>query len=124
MSLPKCNTKFCRGRCLPSGKSCYCSKCRTRNWRDRHPVEYTFAKIRSRAKERGHAFTLTIDEFREFVARTDYMQRKGKTGASLSIDRIRNEEGYHRDNIRVLTLSENATRLRKAPEHVAAQYQF
>ena len=94
---------------------------RNRNWRERHPITYTFAKIRNRARERGHAFTLTIDEFREFVAKTDYMEKKGKTALSLSINRIRNDEGYHKDNINAVTLSENS-RLRNAPEHIDAKY--
>lgn len=126
----KCQTKLCRGTVTPAMEArChyYCHKCKDRRWKERQPISYTFSKLRRRAKARGHSFTLTLDEFKKFVEQTDYMRLKGKTAASLSIDRVRNEEGYHAGNIQVLSLSENTgknNRLRKAPQRVCERYQF
>lgn len=112
MKPKRCKTKRCRKPVLPSGRSPYCSRCRARHWRDRHPISYFFAKLRYRAKERGHLFTLTREQF------TDLWQQKGlnggKTKFSLSFHRIINSEGYHHGNLELRTLSENS-RLKYVP---------
>lgn len=114
MTLPKCQTKFCRGLVLPTSHSPYCGKCRSRRFKERHPLKYSFGKLRNRAKERGHAFTLTFEQYEQFAKQTGYAELKGKTKHSLSINRKRNGEGYHVDNIEAVTLSVNS-RLRYAP---------
>lgn len=73
-------------------------------------MEYAFAKLRTRAKERGHEFTLTFADYQAFVTSTDYWAKRGKTKLSLSIDRIDDARGYHADNIRAVTLSFNSRR--------------
>jgi hypothetical protein len=73
-------------------------------------MEYAFAKLRSRAKERGREFTLTFAEYQAFATTTDYWAKRGKTKLSLSIDRIDDARGYHADNIRAVTLSFNSRR--------------
>ena len=113
--MKKCRTKYCRGLVIPeTSHSPYCSKCRSARWKQSHPLKYSFKALRSRAKERGHSFDLTFDEYREFAERTGYGLLKGKEAHSLSINRIRSEEGYHKDNIEALTLSMNS-RARYAP---------
>lgn len=110
----RCRTKRCRGRISKSGHSPFCSKCRTRRWKESNPIKYAFGKLRNRAKERGHQFTLTLEEYTKFVHETDYWKNRGKTAQSLSINRIRPNEGYHAGNIEAITLSMNS-RLRYAP---------
>jgi len=112
MKLPKCRTKYCLGLCLKSGRSPFCSKCRTRHWRERNPISYFFAKLRTRAKERGHAFSLTREQFAALWQQKGL--NGGKTKFSLSFHRIRNGEGYHHRNVELRTLSENS-RLRFVP---------
>ena len=105
----KCKTPFCRSEADP--KRChspYCSRCRTRRFKDAHPLRYSFGKLRNRAKERGKEFSLTFGEYESFAIKTDYARMKGKTSLSLSIDRIKNNEGYHVGNIRAITLAENS----------------
>jgi hypothetical protein len=60
------------------------------------------------AKRRRKDFTLTINQFETFCKQTGYDEHKGKTANSLSIDRVNNDRGYHFDNIRAITLSENS----------------
>ena len=106
--MNKCATKFCRGHTTKSGRSRFCSKCRSRRWRDKFPLHYSFKNLRVRAKQRGKEFTLTRDEYICFAIKTDYAQMKGKTSLSLSIDRIDDSLGYTKDNIQAITLRENS----------------
>jgi hypothetical protein len=114
--LPKCAVKFCRRRVLPSEHSPICSKHRAQLWKERSPLKYFFNKLKNRAKERGHEFLLTFDQYVEFARKTGYDQivNRGKTATSLTIHRKRDSEGYHVGNIACVTLSENS-RLAFAP---------
>ncbi len=105
----KCRTPRCRGRTSKSQHSPYCPACRAQRWKERSPVGYHFNKLKFRAKERGHAFTLTRARF-EFLWLSGLSQNHGKHKFALSIDRIKNDEGYHDSNVRLLTLSQNARR--------------
>lgn len=105
----KCRTPYCRRE--SGGKrlhSTYCSRCRTRRFKDAHPLRYSFKKLKDRALERGKDFGLTFEQYRAFAEKTDYARMKGKTSLSLSIDRIENSRGYHANNIRAITLRENS----------------
>lgn len=117
--LPKCRTKHCRGRCFKSGKSPYCSKCRTRRFAAKYPISYHFAKLRNRAKERGKEFTLTLEQYTHFWNSSGYAERRGKTAESLSINRKDNSRGYHFDNIEAIPLTYNARfQYANIPEHI------
>ena len=72
-----------------------------------HPIKTSYYNLRTNAKRRGKPFDLTLDEFREFATATDYINKKGKTAQSYSIDRIKAHLGYIPGNIQVLTISEN-----------------
>ena len=103
----KCRTKNCRGSATKSGHSPYCSKCRSRRFAERHPLKYAFKNLRHRARQRGHDFGLSFDEFARFAVASGWLEKKGRTKECLSIDRINDERGYFADNIQVLTVSEN-----------------
>lgn len=105
----KCRTKRCRG--FVATKDChspYCAKCKMRQWNERNPLARAFHNLRTHAKERGKDFSLTIDQFRAFAEKTDYMKRKGKTSLSLTVERVNDREGYHNWNISAITLRENS----------------
>lgn len=106
----KCLTKFCRGSVTEAAKSPFCSRCRSRRFKERHPLKYFFNLLRSRAKERGKKFELTFPEYEAFCLRTNYHLLKGKTALSLSIDRENNDGPYSAANIRAITLRENTRR--------------
>ena len=80
--------------------------------KEHHPETYFFNILRGNAKRRGKEFNLTLEEFRKFCKETNYLEFKGKTASSASIDRIRAWEGYHKDNIQILTLSDNVKKQR------------
>ena len=110
----RCDTKFCRGIATEAGHSHHCGNCRTERFKDRHPLRYYYNKLKYRAAERGHAFTLTYEEYCAFAEKTGYLYEKGKTAKALSINRIDNTKGYSADNIEVCLLSVNS-RLQYAP---------
>jgi len=123
MSKPnKCLTKRCRGRCYKSGKSPYCSKCRSRRFAEKNPIKYHFSKLRNRAKERGKEFTLTLEQYTYFWNTSGYAERRGKTAQSLSINRKDNSKGYHFDNIEAIPLTWNARfQYANIPEYIREQ---
>ena len=108
LSRGKCSTKYCRGKRVHH--STKCPKCRHRRRKETDFVGYVFDYFKQNAKRRGKCVDLTKAEFTKFVTDSEYLKFKGKTKFSLSIDRIRNEDGYTVNNIRAITLSENSSK--------------
>lgn len=104
----KCLTKRCRGLASKTGRSPYCSKCRSKRWREKHPLTAHYHDLRNRAKQRGKEFSLTIFDYACFWFSSCYAQKHGKAKGSLSINRIDNSKGYVPGNVEALTLSLNA----------------
>jgi hypothetical protein len=105
--MATCATPGCKHKVLKNG---HCNTCRKRKWRKAHPLEYLYISWRDNAKRRGKDFTVTFDEFKEFCKETKYDELRGRTSLSLSIDRVRNYEGYHKDNIRAITIHDNSSK--------------
>ena len=114
----KCKTAHCRNE----GKPNICNKCRDRKFKEAHPIEYAYNKLKHNSKRRGKEFDLSIDEFRQFCIETQYLRGVGKTSKSFSIDRKDNNKGYTKDNIQVLTLGDNTRKLNK--KMLMYDYQF
>ncbi len=111
----KCKTSNCRNKSYvykKNGKviSRYnlCTKCRRRRQKEKNILRYTFDYLKQNAKRRGKEFILTIEEFKDFCIKTDYLNLKGKNANSLTIDRIDNKKGYQIDNIQAVSLSYNS----------------
>ena len=102
----KCATESCQNEAQLHRTLCY--KCEKRKYREKYPLKYWYTTLKMNAKRRRKDFTLTINQFETFCKQTGYDERKGKTANSLSIDRVNNDRGYHFDNIRAITLSENS----------------
>lgn len=96
------------------------SKCNVhflRDYRSRNQVKYLYWNLKSNAKRRGKEFSLTYEEFEGFCVKTGYDKLKGTTASSMTIDRINPLEGYHKDNIRAITLSENVQLSKTYAQH-------
>lgn len=104
----KCGVPHCRNTRLKSRNVCSKHKHQRRKLND--PIGYIYDIRKQRAKERGHKWDITIDQFRKFCKQTGYHENCGKTASSMSIDRIDNSKGYSIDNIQILTLSENSSK--------------
>jgi hypothetical protein len=120
----KCATKWCRNRrahkvtrwrspisgevIVYKSKLPYCWKCQSKRLRERHPETYVLNAMRQRARKRGIPFTITLKEFRGFCQRTGYLDLRGRTPGSMTVDRIDHDKGYHIWNIRPLSHGENS----------------
>ncbi len=90
-----------------------CATCTSRNYRAKYPIRYAYSCLRSNSKRRGIPFTISLEYFKQFCHEYDYIQRKGVTKNSLSVDRIKNHLGYIPGNIQALTVSNNSKKGKK-----------
>ena len=114
---PHQQQKYAAGLCVHNGctkahapgrTTCY--KCRTDKFRERNYLMYTFNALRNNARRRCREFTLTLEEFRIFCAKTDYLEKKGRNAYSATIDRINNSLGYSFNNIQILDHEDNCAK--------------
>ena len=103
-----CNAHRCTNE--KAKKDRFCSKHRKRYTKEIDPEAYHFEILRSNAKRRKKEFGLTLEEFRKFCSETNYMQLKGRSKNSASIDRKDQNRGYFYDNLQILTVSENSSK--------------
>lgn len=75
--------------------------------RIKDPIYDRYVNFKNNALRRGKYFTITLQEFIDFCNKTGYIIKKGMRGRNCTVDRIRNNEGYHINNIQLLTLRQN-----------------
>ncbi len=78
------------------------------------PIYDRFVNFRGNALRRKKEFTITLQEFREWCTKTGYIIQKGKRGRNCTIDRIKNQYGYHIWNIEIKS---NLANIRKYHDH-------
>lgn len=93
--------------CWNKASGVLCGTCRSRKSRLADPVKYAYHNIKNRAKQRGKVFTLTLEYFRKFCIKTEYIAGKNRSAEGYTVDRIRNEDGYTDDNIQMLIKKDN-----------------
>jgi len=71
-------------------------------------VAYTYNFWKQNAKRRKKFFDVTLEQFREFCERTNYISLKGREADCASIDRDLIELGYTISNLQILTVSQNS----------------
>lgn len=101
-----CTTKGCRKQAIKNRRKC--SACVQRAYRKSHPIRASYQCLKDNAKRRGKFFDLTLEQFTEWCHKEDYIQGKGRTKESYSIDCIVPSRGYTIDNLQRLTVSDNA----------------
>ncbi len=97
--LLKCTVKYCRNQ--RQHNRLICAKHRMQQWRRNNPITEILNTIRSRARKKGIACSLTLVEFKQFCQEHNY------TPGVHHIDRIDPTDGYRLHNIQVLGGSEN-----------------
>lgn len=100
-----CSVQFCQRDPAPRGPLCY--TCKSREWRANNPIKYAFWNLKNRARQRGHVFTITVQDLVDVVTGSEYIERHGRFAACLSIDRVQSHLGYIPGNLQILTVSEN-----------------
>jgi CRISPR/Cas system-associated protein endoribonuclease Cas2 len=98
-----CNRQSAKGRKI-------CNTCKTRQYRKNNLLRASYIINRSNAIARGKEFTISFEYYTQFCFETEYLQKKGRTAKSYSIDRIKDELGYVEGNIRILTVGENSSK--------------
>jgi len=88
------------------------------------PVYNRYVNFRGNAKKRpwrggvGIPFTITLQEFREWCNEKGYVINKGMRGRNCTIDRIKNEHGYHIWNIQIKSSIANIRKYHDHDKHV------
>lgn len=128
ISIPKkeagiyCCAYSCKNKPSPK-KAGLCSKHYHIHRRIKDPVYDRFVNFRGNAAKRpwkggiGIPFSITLNQFREFCEKTGYIIKKGMRGRNCSIDRIRNWEGYHIDNIQIKSIQANVRKYHDHDKH-------
>jgi len=87
----------------------FCFKHKREYQKINNPLRYWFDVLRQNARRRKKEFTLTIEEFKDFCEKENYLEFKGRSNAgNYTIDRRNDKLGYTFSNIFVLTLSQNS----------------
>jgi hypothetical protein len=89
-----------------------CEVCKKRIYRANNILMAVYSNLKFNAKARRIKFQLTLKEFKDFCVEHNYLELRGKTATSLSIDRIIEDGPYSRDNIQVLPLAANTAKRR------------
>ncbi len=103
-----CSALYCRRK--PEREHRLCSVCRSRQYRSNNSIKYAFHNLKRHAKQRGIRFQLTYPEFEAFCKRTGYHDKRGKSPEAMTVDRIKADQGYHINNIEMITMSENTSK--------------
>ena len=93
-----------------ASKKRFCHKHHARFQKETNPSGYFYSLLKQNANRRGKEFDLSLDEFKQFCLDTNYMELKGKSAKSASIDRIDHTKGYSIGNIQVLSLRDNSAK--------------
>lgn len=101
--------KYGCGKKIPKRRH-ECWSCQKRKFAKKYPVRYAFEVWRANCKRRGKSFNVTFDQFSAFNNDTGYTENSGRFAEDMSVDRMRNNEGYHIDNMQSLTISQNASK--------------
>lgn len=94
-------------------KEAYCYKCLHKRRKELDPIKVAYRTLKSNAKRRGKEFTITLEYFKKFATKVDYIAKKGITAESYHVDRIDENKGYVPGNLAVLTNSENVKKYLK-----------
>lgn len=104
--------KICNQRDVaPKRRVCY--HCLYLQKLKKDPIKIAFTTLKSNAKRRGKEFTITLDYFRLFCVKTDYINKKGIGKFSYHVDRIDEERGYVEGNLQSITNIENVIKYRE-----------
>ncbi|AGO47842.1 hypothetical protein Phi46:1_gp31 [Cellulophaga phage phi46:1] len=104
-----CCAHSCKNEPAPK-KGGLCHKHYARKLKEQDPVAVRFNQWRQSAKQRGVKHTVTLEEFRQFCKDTGYIIQKGRRGLSATIDKVVNKEGYHINNLQLLSNRANASK--------------
>ena len=105
MIVKTCTKPNCKKQHHAKG---FCKFHYQQQYRQKNLIKYIYNNLKSNSKRRNKEFDLSFEDFEDFAVLTNYIGKRGRQKDSFSIDRIHNELGYTKDNIRSITVSENS----------------
>lgn len=100
--------KSCTNKAIKHRLECWA--CRAARYRAMYPLKYAFWDLRTNSKRRGVPFHLTLEQFKNFCEKFEYMTKQGRTKQCYSIDRIKIDVGYEIGNLKMIPVSENSSK--------------
>jgi len=116
-----CWVARCRNRSMDD--RCLCHRHHMARWRQKHQQSAAYRALKDHARNRGLAFTISVDYFKGLTDSFAFFERNGNRADTLTIDRVDATKGYEPGNCRVISLASNTAkgnRERWLPEHVQA----
>jgi len=90
-----------------------CSSCHAGRLREKDPIRYAYNRNKANAKRRGKPHTISLEYFRSWCIKEDYIEGKGRTKDAYSIDCIDPRLGYVEGNLQKMKVGENARKGKK-----------
>jgi hypothetical protein len=88
----------------------YCHRHHHQALKERDPISHIYSDRKQRAKARGHEWTITLENFRQWCEYTNYHHLKGRRPSAASIDRKLSQYGYHIWNIASIPYGANSAK--------------
>lgn len=120
-----CITPFCTKKAA-GGKAgaAKCHSCIREQKKQSNPLKFAYDQWRANCRRRKKVNTVTLEEFRSFVADTNYLRKTGRGAKKFTISRKSEcvdgcprewcqAHGYHFHNIESITLRENIYKYRR-----------
>ena len=119
----KCIVLFCNRH--KTSKDAYCHRHKRQIEMHSCPVQVYYNKLKLSAKRRGILFTITLQEFKQWAAEVQLIEKKSSDGKKFwHIDRKKNENGYIPGNLQLLNYHENTTKSHLEPSYISSQDPF
>jgi len=113
--MGQCQSPNCKNETV--GNREHCGTCRSKKYRQADEVRYFLNNLRRSATRRHIEFTLELELFRKWAIKEKFEFGGGMGPSKDSVDRIKNEYGYHIWNIQKLTLSQNSKKYQNYDKH-------
>lgn len=112
-----CPVKWCRNE-RGKGTHRVCAACRSYEYRNKNPYNCVWHWIKKSAEKRFIKFDLPKEWFFEFLKINNYTALSGRKGNQMTIDRIKPELGYIKDNLQVITRIENIKKYHNEEKYI------
>jgi hypothetical protein len=113
--MGQCQSPCCTN--ITDGNRTHCGTCRSRKYRQADPVRYFLNNLRRSASKRDIEFTLDLESFRAWAVKVNFRFGGGCGPSADSVDRIKNQYGYHIWNIQKLSISQNSKKYHHYDKH-------
>ena len=102
-------------RCINASQKdkALCHRHHMQRWRAQHPDAAGYHCLRTHAKTRGLAFTITFEDYLDVMGYYEHTKPVLNYGEHISVDRKDPRRGYIPGNIQAMTVSENTAKSRK-----------